>query len=376
MRCQLHHLFCFFIGVLIFTALQLVVREDIRSEDYIKTLFSSITVNTHNPLLPHPQGANLTCFNYHSLKLAFNRSSNHAYFSAAQNKVNRKIHLSKEEVEGVQKFVFFVGYPRSGHSIIASMMDAHPQMILAHEYNLFREWDKVLQKDYRREFLYNALYRNSVANALSGWRSNASTIKGYTLGLDYKWQGRFSKLKVIGDKSGAVTSQMFSKDAGRFLEMVDELKETVGVGVRVIHVVRNPYDMISTRLLYEDGNKKVKLPASERRKHCNYYGISYHLNRTFSLINAVQEMLNKTNLRKLELHLADLTQHPRATMISVCRFLGVPCPTDYLDACEKKVFNVLSKTRKLVQWPDDLVLEVYKRTRPYPFLWRYSFQGD
>lgn len=45
--------------------------------------------------------------------------------------------LSQEAVDGVEKFVIFVGYPRSGHSIIGSMMDAHQNIIISHEYMLF-----------------------------------------------------------------------------------------------------------------------------------------------------------------------------------------------------------------------------------------------
>lgn len=33
----------------------------------------------------------------------------------------------------VRTFVLFVGYPRSGHSLIGSIMDAHPNIIIAHE---------------------------------------------------------------------------------------------------------------------------------------------------------------------------------------------------------------------------------------------------
>jgi len=39
--------------------------------------------------------------------------------------------LSQEDINGVENFVFFVGYPRSGHSIVASLMDA-TQILLSH----------------------------------------------------------------------------------------------------------------------------------------------------------------------------------------------------------------------------------------------------
>ena len=52
--------------------------------------------------------------------------------------------LPESTVNSVEKFVFFVGYRRSGHSMIGSVMDAHPDMIIAHEYLLFvlPNWNK------------------------------------------------------------------------------------------------------------------------------------------------------------------------------------------------------------------------------------------
>jgi len=33
----------------------------------------------------------------------------------------------------VRTYVMFVGYPRSGHSLIGSLLDAHPNVVIAHE---------------------------------------------------------------------------------------------------------------------------------------------------------------------------------------------------------------------------------------------------
>jgi hypothetical protein len=37
------------------------------------------------------------------------------------------------DFSNVRTFILFVGYPRSGHSLIGSIMDAHPNIIIAHE---------------------------------------------------------------------------------------------------------------------------------------------------------------------------------------------------------------------------------------------------
>ena len=327
----------------------------------------------------HSSGGTLTCIDYR--KLNWTGSDNHTSLHASNQMlhpalVTVKKSLSPQDIGGVEKFVFFVGYPRSGHSIVASMMDAHPNMIIAHEYNLFRQWQKKPSRHSQKSYLYNTLYRNSITCGISGWRSGNKEWKGYNLGVDYKWQAGFTDLKVIGDKSGAVTLQVYEKNPQVFEEILANLKQTVGVPLRVIHVVRNPYDMISTRLLYADSGNKRKLPATQDKKHCNDYGLSYHTNRTFLKVSSIHNFTQQYDLAVLDVHHADFVRQPRKTLTMICRFLNLQCPSDYLDACEKKVYKRLSKTRLLVHWPEKMVEEVYKLTREYRFFWRYSFQGD
>ena len=38
--------------------------------------------------------------------------------------------------DSVKSFVMFAGYPRSGHTLIATMLDAHPQIVMADEYHV------------------------------------------------------------------------------------------------------------------------------------------------------------------------------------------------------------------------------------------------
>ncbi len=44
--------------------------------------------------------------------------------------------IENPDFSKVHTFVLFVGYPRSGHSLIGSMIDAHPNAIIAHEVPL------------------------------------------------------------------------------------------------------------------------------------------------------------------------------------------------------------------------------------------------
>ena len=85
--------------------------------------------------------------------------------------------VTQKDVDGVQKFVLFVGYARSGHSIIGSMMDAHPDMIIANQYMLFEKWRTQAAKLMNKAYLFNALYR-SFADVTKGVRRPDAIGKG------------------------------------------------------------------------------------------------------------------------------------------------------------------------------------------------------
>ena len=43
-----------------------------------------------------------------------------------------------EFFKDVKTFCMFIGYPRSGSTLIGSLLDAHPNIIIAHELDVFR----------------------------------------------------------------------------------------------------------------------------------------------------------------------------------------------------------------------------------------------
>ena len=304
-------------------------------------------------------------------------SNNHKPRSATTRPNKTAGALSVEHISDVEKFVFFVGYPRSGHSIVGSMLDAHPNMIVAHEFNLFHQL-RHKSHTHSKEALFNLLYTNSYNNALNGWRSGRKERKGYTLEVRGGSQGRFTKLKVIGDKSGGQTGQEYEASPSTFVHLYRQLKQTVGVPVRAIHVVRNPYDMISTRVLYRDKDKPGSRlsTATEEHKYNNTEHLVLQVNRTFELMLNVWNMIRDCKLTVLDIHIVDLIHSPRDTLQRVCDFLDLECPEDYLQACTNKAYTGVSKTRLLVEWPQPLRQRVSEQIQRYPYFQGYTFEGD
>ena len=88
-----------------------------------------------------------------------------------QLKVTNSTELPLQVINGVKKFVMFAGNGRTGTSITASLMDAHPHVIISNQYGIFKNLPKLTKAASHnhkslKETLFNALYAQSKDNAI------------------------------------------------------------------------------------------------------------------------------------------------------------------------------------------------------------------
>ncbi len=110
-----------------------------------------------------------------------------------------------ELYDGVETFVMFIGYPRSSHSLVGSILDAHPEIIIPNEYHIIERWDiyrdDTLRNSAMRKYLlfYN-LHSLSTWQATFGVRAQKPVFIDdtiYSYHVPGAWQGTFKdKLKV------------------------------------------------------------------------------------------------------------------------------------------------------------------------------------
>ena len=291
-------------------------------------------------------------------------------------------HLSPSVVNGVEKFLFFIGYPRSGHSMIGSVLDAHPNVIIAHEYRFFEKCVTEFSNNaaitifHNKTTLFNDLYRNSFLSSKCGWRSAMNTSKGYNLALPAQWQGKFSHLRVIGDKSGGGTSSALQYESGK--ECLRKINE-IGVPVVAIHVVRNPYDMIATSVLYQLANvTHTKASDILQRKLYPDLGVVLNvINMCFERAHIVEEF--SKHIPVIEIHIEDYIRDPKGSIQQMCKVLGLPCPQDYIHECQGKAYKTVSRSRDLIEWTDSpvsLISMVRKNIARFSFFHGYTFEDD
>jgi hypothetical protein len=94
---------------------------------------------------------------------------------------------------GIERYCLFIGAPRNGHSLVGALLDAHPQMVVAHELGVPRY---VAARFSRRQVLY--LLAANARRAAARGRPHIH----YSHAVPGQRQGRCRDLRVIGDKHG------------------------------------------------------------------------------------------------------------------------------------------------------------------------------
>lgn len=249
------------------------------------------------------------------------------------------------DFDQVEKFCLFVGYPRSGHSLVGAMLNAHPDAVIAHELVATDYIDKGCSRD--------PLYARIIARAQ--WFNLRGNRANYPYQVPTGWQGKYRQLKLIGDKRGGAVS----RHIGAHPDFLPRLRTLVGVPLRLIHVLRNPFDNISA-ISIADGR-----PLNES---IDFYFLHCATTSRLGEICADDEVVT--------LHHEQMFPNPQGVLSALCSSLGLEPTAEYLAACSSVMFPAPTFTRRKVNWPAKLILETESRLRAIPFLREYAFDDD
>ena len=97
----------------------------------------------------------------------------------------------------------FIGYQRSSHSLVGAILDAHPEIIIPHEFGLMtriKKYQSLKPNNLQRNALFYDLHHLSMKQAMSGIRAGTNytnttgkSTKKYTYHGPGLWQGRYQK---------------------------------------------------------------------------------------------------------------------------------------------------------------------------------------
>ena len=254
---------------------------------------------------------------------------------------------SWNRVADVERWCFFVGYPRSGHTLVASLLDAHPEIVLSNELDAFR----YLDHGFGRRQLYGLVLWHERTYGYGKQDFDYSVPGGH--------QGTASRLRVIGDKRGTATGFRLAGD----VTLIDRIRRVTDVPLRVLQHSRNPFDVIATSATMEADGGDPRLPEAIR-----WFGM---WSRNLEVVRA--------NLRpdeQLETRHERLVAATDDELLRVTGFLGVDADRHYLDRCSASVWPSPRRSRNSLTWTDEQIGAVDEIILRYPWLTGYSFDTD
>lgn len=251
--------------------------------------------------------------------------------------------LHRRSLREVERFFFMIGYTHSGSTLVGTLLNAHPEMVIAQEVDCLRY--------VRPGITRNALF----AMVLMRDREFATIDRSYH-GFEYAVpdgdQGRFTNLRVIGDKHAGRAIRRLDSHPG----LLDRTRARVGVPIRVLHLLRNPFDNIASIA------RNREMPLTSAIEIYRRLG------------NAVDRMRTEFRADELcEIRYEQFIADPTGSLDEVCRFIGVETTPRYLSSCATLIDAGGRRGRHRASWAPDEIRLVEDLIAARPCLAGYSF---
>jgi len=218
------------------------------------------------------------------------------------------------------------------------------------------------------------VWKNTVVN-----RRRVASAKGYTLSVNGLYQGNYEDhIDVIGDKKAGTTTSMLLNQPNKWSNVFNTLKSLINTTtLKVIHVIRNPYDNIATNIMYSFNTKRQFGNAKQSNET---FGVDFNIidrkiKGYFSHYQAIIDAKKTYNLDIIEIHGRDLISDPRGTLLKMCNDLRVNCSNNYLEICSNKVFKTESRTRYMIKWSNRHLELIQENIMKFSSLKGYSFDS-
>ncbi|MHC4414428.1 MAG: sulfotransferase [Planctomycetota bacterium] len=245
------------------------------------------------------------------------------------------------------------------------MIDAHPNALIAHELDVFarnargRVTGHLRFSD--RKSMFDAILAKSAAQAKAGRGGSRISHEGKAYRVSYAvprhYQGRFTELRVIGNKRGQSTAEAIRKNP----RALEDLRGQAGLPVNLLHVVRNPFDNIATKYAALTEGARWKAPFERYRSILLY----------FRKAEAVA-MVKRAGFDVLDVFLEQLIAQPEPQIRRVCRFLGLEPYDDYVKDCAGILLESPHHSGGERSWTRHELGAIRRWMRRFPWLARYE----
>ncbi|PLK26704.1 sulfotransferase [Novosphingobium sp. TH158] len=224
-----------------------------------------------------------------------------------------------------RNFVVFIGNPRSGTTLVRSLLNAHPNVVIANEFNILAAFQQG-ERDWRR--VLGGIRRHAA------WFDAKPVWQGYDYRINARRKTPASAIRVIGDKKAGRTTLLFA----RHPELLEAFLAWCPVPVKFIHCVRHPLDVIATKTAR------------------NAMTLDENIDLYFQREAETAQICERVGPDACHsVYLEELIAQPRRTLAELARFLGIVADGRYAESCAGLIFADARQTREGLSWsPDQL----------------------
>jgi hypothetical protein len=249
-----------------------------------------------------------------------------------------------------ERFLTFACTGQSGHTILAAILDAHPNSMVSEELKVMRKMAK--GRWATPEEMFERVMKDSRdrVKGTRSYRRRIGTIEG---------QGTYEdKLLLLGDKCGWDAIGNYT-ERGEVPRTLLSFEESIGIPLYVIHALRNPYDLISNWVMGGKGtldNQIERFADTAYATQRIYYDSEFPKHRIMPIKNEA------------------LCANPSAVILDMCIFLELEPKQEFIKKCEKIIFSKPHVRKNEVKWDKKSINRVAELIDHYAFLREYSFE--
>jgi hypothetical protein len=233
-----------------------------------------------------------------------------------------------------------MGYPRSGHTLVAAIINANPNVMCSNQLNVYSNTSKL-----------NLKYIKNYSKQVHTWK-NTTQIEHVPK----------EEITVIGDKTGHRTVVELGKNP----QKLGVFKQIIQVPIKWIHVVRNPYDNLATWSKLNFINRRKKQPEITQHQMLDEVIHKYRdLNHTISKLRHSEDVLTVNH--------EYIITRMHNTLEEISNFLEISFDPTWRDNVRNTVWKQPRITRNKIQWTKPQKNAVKRIIDSYSWLEGYDY---
>jgi hypothetical protein len=266
-----------------------------------------------------------------------------------------------KDINKIKYYIAFIGWGRSGNSLIAALLDFHPNIYIKNEFQTLQERFKT-QEEIFEYILKKREYKLAKGKSQAWGGFHHPRFKDMEKGVP---------LIIGGKKAGGTSNTLLKNKIGSpsilkqnpvlFKKFYDDI---IKVPVKWIHVQRNPYDNITTIFTHKKKKWKVEPHVGRIRLWC--------IDEYFQQAEAVKKVLKERDY--ITVRLEEVIKNPKKEVIRICDHLEVDVYKEYLNHCENTVWDKPRQTRFNVDfWTEEMINLVREKMEEFNFMDGYIY---